>query len=200
MKKLLFQTLLLFLFAVNIEAQEWQLKKNKESIRVYTKTNPNSPFDLLKAECSINVEMDQLLNLIFDVSRHTAWVYNSVQSVLIKKNGAYDIIYYGETYAPWPVSNRDLVIHLTAITDSTTGICNITATSEPNLKPLVPGKIRIPRSVSRWKLIPINQKTINVVYTLDIDPGGSLPAWLVNFASVEGPYLSFLKMKALLVK
>jgi hypothetical protein len=39
-----------------------------------------------------------------------------------------------------------------------------------------------------------------VIYTLDIDPGGSLPSWLVNFASIEGPYLSFLKMRALLLK
>jgi hypothetical protein len=124
-------------------------------------------------------------------------LYNQYSS---KKNSTYDIIYYGETYAPWPVSNRDLVIHLTAFTDSITGICNITAISEPKLKPLVKGKIRIPRSVSKWKLIAINKQTTRVIYTLDIDPGGSLPSWLVNFASIEGPYLSFLKMRALLLK
>ena len=171
-----------------------------EGVKVFTKANPNSPFNLLKAECEINVGINQMLTLIYDVNRHTEWVYNSVQSVLIKKNSTYDIIYYGETYAPWPVSNRDLVIHLTAATDSITGICNITAISEPKLKPLVKGKIRIPRSVSKWKLIPVNNQTTHVIYTLDIDPGGSLPAWLVNFASVEGPYLSFLKMKAILLK
>jgi hypothetical protein len=183
-----------------VKAQDWELKKNKEGVKVYTKSNPISPFDLLKAECNINVGTNQLLKLIFDVSRHTEWVYNSVQSVTIKKISQYDIIYYGETYAPWPVSNRDLIIHLTAITDSTSGICNITAISEPTLKPLVDGKIRVPRSISKWKLTPINDQTTHVIYTLDIDPGGSLPAWLVNFASIEGPYLSFLKMKAILTK
>ena len=183
-----------------VKAQDWELKKNKEGVKVFTKSNPISPFDLLKAECNINVGTNQLLELIFDVSRHTEWVYNSVQSVPIKKISQYDIIYYGETYAPWPVSNRDLIIHLKAITDSTSGICNITAISEPTLKPLVDGKIRVPRSISKWKLTPINDQTTHVIYTLDIDPGGSLPAWLVNFASIEGPYLSFLKMKAILTK
>jgi hypothetical protein len=200
LKKISLQLFLLFVYPLNSAAQDWELKKNKEGVKVFTKTNPNSPFDLLKAECEINVGINQMLTLIYDVSRHTEWVYNSVQSVLIKKNSTYDIIYYGETYAPWPVSNRDLVIHLSAFTDSITGICNITAVSEPELKPLVKGKIRIPRSVSRWKLIPINKQTTRVIYTLDIDPGGSLPAWLVNYASIEGPYLSFLKMKALLLK
>ena len=200
MKKLfVFLFLLLYTLSFTI-AQEWELKKNKEGIQVYTKSNPNSPFDLLKAECSINVGINELLNLIFDVNRHTEWVYNSVQSVAIAQKTPYDIIYYGETYAPWPVSNRDLVIHLKAITDSVTGICSITAISEPTLKPKVNGKIRVPRSISRWKLTPENHKRTHIVYTLDIDPGGSLPAWLVNFASIEGPYLSFLKMKSILIK
>ena len=98
------------------------------------------------------------------------------------------------------MSNRDLVIHLTAITDSLTGICIIKAISEPKLKPEVDGKIRVPRSVAEWKLVPLTNKTTQITYTLDIDPGGSLPAWLVNFATVEGPYLSFIKMKELLQK
>ncbi len=200
MKKYIFKIILFFQFALTCTAQDWELKKNQEGVKVFTKSNANSPFDLLMAECEVNVGINQMLALIYDVSRHTEWVYNSVQSVLIKKNSTYDIIYYGETYAPWPVSNRDLVIHLTAFTDSITGICNITAISEPKLKPLVKGKIRIPRSVSKWKLIAINKQTTRVIYTLDIDPGGSLPSWLVNFASIEGPYLSFLKMRALLLK
>jgi hypothetical protein len=200
LKKYIFKIILFFQFALTCTAQDWELKKNQEGVKVFTKSNANSPFDLLMAECEVNVGINQMLALIYDVSRHTEWVYNSVQSVLIKKNSTYDIIYYGETYAPWPVSNRDLVIHLTAFTDSITGICNITAISEPKLKPLVKGKIRIPRSVSKWKLIAINKQTTRVIYTLDIDPGGSLPSWLVNFASIEGPYLSFLKMRALLLK
>ncbi len=200
MKKIILHLILLLCNTINVNAQDWQLKKNKDGIQVFTKSNPNSPFDLLKAECVINVSINQMLTLIFEVSRHTEWVYNAVQSVPVKKNSLYDIIYYGETYAPWPVSNRDLVIHLSAKTDSTSGLCQVTAISEPKLMPLVEGKIRVPRSVSKWKLIPINNQTTRVIYTLDIDPGGSLPAWLVNFASVEGPYLSFVKMKAILTK
>ncbi len=190
----------LLIISSNAKAQNWILKKNKGGVKVFTKVNPQSPFNLLKAESEIDVPLLEVLNLVFDVSRHTAWVYNAVKSVPVKKKSQYDIVYYGETYAPWPVSNRDLVIHLTAITDSLTGICIIKAISEPKLKPEVDGKIRVPRSVAEWKLVPLTNKTTQITYTLDIDPGGSLPAWLVNFATVEGPYLSFIKMKELLQK
>lgn len=188
------------LITSNVVSQGWELKKDKAGVKVYTQLNPRSPFNLLKAECEIEVSIKQLLDLIFDVKQHTRWVYNCVQSVTIKKNGIYDIIYYGETYAPWPVSNRDLIVHISASTDSLTGICTIKAISEPNLKAKVPGKIRVPRSSAEWKLIPITKNKTKIIYILDIDPGGSLPAWLVNFASVEGPYLSFLKMRDILLK
>lgn len=180
--------------------QGWVLKKEKGGIKVYTHVNPNSPFNMLKAECDLEVRQTEILNLILDINKHKDWVYNTVQSELIKKISNNEIIYYGETYAPWPVSNRDLVIHITANTDSITGICTIKAFSEPSLRPVVSGKVRVPRSLSVWKLIPINDNKTHIIYTLDIDPGGILPAWLVNYASIEGPYLSFQKMKSLLLQ
>jgi len=33
-----------------------------------------------------------------------------------------------------------------------------------------------------------------------IDPGGSLPVWLVNMAMAEGPYLTFVNLKKQLEK
>ena len=47
-----------------VDAQVWELKKNNDGIKVYTKKNKQSPFDLLKAECEISVSVDQMLNLI----------------------------------------------------------------------------------------------------------------------------------------
>lgn len=191
----------MFLLSVTIaDAQDWEIRKDKDGIKVYIKVNPRSPFDLLKAECEVAVNADELLQLIFDVNKHKLWVYNTEQSVLIKRNSAFDILYYGETYAPWPVSNRDLIIHLIAVKDSLTGIYTINGRSEPHLKPEVAGKIRVPRSEAIWTLVPLSNNKTRVSYTLDIDPGGSIPAWLVNYASVEGPYLSFKALMSILQK
>ncbi len=192
--------LLCCFLCLHCSAQAWKLRKDKGGVKVYTKHNQHSPFNLLKAESEIAVSPEKMLELIFDVSRHKEWVYNTVQSVPIKKISQREIIYYGETYAPWPVSNRDLVLHLTAKLDSASGIWTVKAISEPHLKPLVQGKVRVPKSVSEWKLVPLKKNYTHVTYTLDIDPGGSIPAWLVNYASIEGPYLSFIKLKDILLK
>jgi len=43
-------------------------------------------------------------------------------------------------------------------------------------------------------------KSISIVYTFEADPGGNLPAWLVNSFADKGPYESFKKLAELLKK
>ncbi|MBD0377821.1 MAG: lipid-binding protein, partial [Flavisolibacter sp.] len=43
-----------------------------------------------------------------------------------------------------------------------------------------------------------NANTLNVDYTLQVNPGGQLPPWLVNMFADKGPYESFKKLAELL--
>ena len=145
----------------------------------------------------MNIHPIEILNLLLDVRCHTKWVYNTLVSVPIKVVSDTELYYYGETYAPWPVSNRDLVLHVKGNIDYANEIIEINVHSTPGLIPEKKGKVRVPRSHSHW-IIKKTPQGCAITYTLDIDPGGRLPAWLVNFASVEGPFLSFTEMKKIL--
>jgi hypothetical protein len=147
-------------------ADDWSLKKNKNNLLIYTKSNPNSAFNLLKVVCDVDASASEMLSLIFDVSTHTKWVYNCVQSKVIKKTNDLNIYYYGETYAPWPVTNRDLVLHLTATQDSSTKIVTVKAISVPTLLPEVDGLVRVKQSESIWILTPIANGKLHIIYTL----------------------------------
>jgi hypothetical protein len=175
----------------------WELKKEKKGVKVFTKKNPETAFNLLKTECFMPYTLKQLLSVITDVEGHTKWVYNAIVTSPIKIISDMEFFYYGETYAPWPASNRDLVFHVNVVQNPATKIIEINAISVPKMLPEVPGKVRVPRSNSHWILRP-EPGGVFVTYTLDIDPGGSLPAWLVNMATVDGPYLSFEALKKVL--
>jgi hypothetical protein len=41
-------------------------------------------------------------------------------------------------------------------------------------------------------------KSIHIVYTFEADPGGSIPAWMVNSFADKGPFESFKKLGQLL--
>jgi hypothetical protein len=41
-------------------------------------------------------------------------------------------------------------------------------------------------------------KTIQIMYTFEANPGGSVPAWLVNSFADKGPFESFKKLENIL--
>ena len=42
---------------------------------------------------------------------------------------------------------------------------------------------------------PLNKNQQQIIYTVRFDPGGSLPAWLVNMFVTKGPLQTFQKLK-----
>jgi hypothetical protein len=55
--------------------------------------------------------------------------------------------------------------------------------------------VRIPFSEAKWRVTRLNQSSLKIDYTLRVDPGGYVPAWLANMAMAEGPFYSFSKLK-----
>ncbi len=60
--------------------------------------------------------------------------------------------------------------------------------------------VRVPFSEARWEVAMVNNKDLSIQYFLRIDPGGSVPTWLVNMAMAEGPYVTFKNLRAKLMK
>jgi len=143
---------------------------------------------------------DKLIAVLNDVPRQKEWVYNSKTSYILKKNSPYDLYYYSETSIPWPMSNRDAVVHLTMTRDSLNRFLKISAIGVPDYIPEKSGKVRVPRSVINWYVTMPAPTSISIVYTFEAEPGGSLPAWLVNMFADKGPYESFKKLSEILKK
>jgi hypothetical protein len=141
---------------------------------------------------------DKLISIVSDVNRHKEWVFRNEKSYLLKRNSAYDFVYYAETAIPWPMSNRDAVIHLKITRDSLNRFVSIIGYGEPTFIAAKEGKVRVPRTSISWYVTMPTPKTISIIYIIDTDPGGSLPSWLVNIFSDKGPFESFKKLGQLL--
>ena len=176
----------------------WRLSKDKDGIKVYESEIKNSNFKSIKVECVLPGTYDKLMAILSDVSRHKDWVFHSKTSNILKRNSPYDFYYYTETSMPWPMSNRDAVVHLTMNRDSLNRFLKVTATGVPNFIAEKNGKVRVPRSSVNWYVTMQSATSINIVYTFEADPGGSMPAWLVNMFADKGPYESFKKLSSIL--
>lgn len=191
-----------FLFAVlsfTAHSQyNWKLSKNMDGIKVYESEIKNSNFKSIKVESVMQGTYDKLMAVLSDVSLQKDWVYNSKTSTVLKRNAPYDFYYYTETHIPWPMSNRDAVVHMTMVKDSLNRFLKVTATGVPDYIPEKSGKVRVPKLQVNWYVTMPSPTTISIVYTFETDPGGSLPGWLVNMFADKGPYESFKKLSDLL--
>jgi hypothetical protein len=195
-KNLCFCISLLLSFAVF--SQNWKLSNNSEGIKVYTVENSSTKFKKIKVECTLEGTFDKLISIVSDVNRHKEWVYSNKSSYLLKRNSAFDFIYYAETTIPWPMSNRDAVIHLKITKDSLNRFVSIIGYGEPKFIAEKEGKVRVPHTSISWYVTMPTPRTISIIYILDTDPGGSLPSWLANMFADKGPFESFKKLQQLL--
>jgi hypothetical protein len=60
--------------------------------------------------------------------------------------------------------------------------------------------VRIDYSEGNWQLIPLNNKEVHVIYTLQVDPGGDLPAWIINSFSARGLIQTFKNLRTQITK
>ncbi len=171
------------------------LRKDDFGIRVYSCPTEHSKFKLIKAEFTVTSSANQLTAMWLDPENYTKWQYNTVEANLIKRLNDNEIIYYTKVAAQWPVSDRDLVVHLKVSEEKQTNVLNVSASSISDIVPLKNKNVRIPTSISSWKVTPINESQFAVEYSMEIDPGGYVPPWMVNMVAAEAPYESFRNFK-----
>jgi hypothetical protein len=178
----------------------WQLTKNKDGIRIYQRDLKNSDFKAIKVECTLQGNFDKLIAIINNVNGYKNWVYNNKSASLLKRVNAYEFYYYTEAYLPWPLDNRDAVMHTTITKDSLNRFLKINSIAVPNYTGQKSGKVRIKKSNINWYVTQLSANAIQIVYTFETDPGGNVPAWLVNSFADKGPHESFKKLGELLRK
>ncbi|MBW8686682.1 START domain-containing protein [Chitinophaga rhizophila] len=194
MKNLLITGMALLFSLMSYGQPTWTLKHNKDGIQIYTKTIENSDYKGIKVKCSLPATLTQFTAVIMDVNTAGEWLYATKSSTLLKQVSPTDVYYYSEVGLPWPLSNRDFICHLTASQDPRTKVVTIDGPVVPNYMPEKEGIVRVTHSSGKWVITPAGSQ-INIEYTLEADPGGSLPAWMVNLFVTKGPMESFKKLK-----
>ncbi|WP_428328158.1 START domain-containing protein [Mucilaginibacter sp.] len=201
MYKALFIFFIVWLRMIPAWAQtDWKLSTDKDGIKIYTSIVPESKIKAVKVECQFEGTLSQFVTLLLDVKSCPQWVYHTKSCSLVKQVAPNELYYYSEINLPWPLQNRDFVAHLTITQDPVTKIVTVDGPAIPGLVPEKTGIVRIGHSKGKWIITPVAGGIINVVYTLHVDPGGALPAWLINLFATEGPQQIFKKLKIQLQK
>ncbi len=176
------------LLGLDVAAQPaWELKKETEGIRVYLRDNPDSPIKELLIETEMEASLSSVAALLNDADHYYLWVYKTSRSELVQKLSPHRIVYHSVSDFPWPLSDRDLYVLSEMRQDPQTHALFSTSRLWPDAPPPDDDYVRIPYFYSQWTFTPLPEGRLHVRYFLRSDPGGYLPAWLVNLALDQGP-------------
>jgi hypothetical protein len=182
--------------ALSADAQKtWELKKDQDGIRVYSRTGDSSRFDEVKVETTMPGKLSSLASVILDVGNYPNWSFNSVKTYALKRISPSDLYFYSLIRSPWPASDRDLAVHLHLTQDTITHTLYIHADEIAGYIPAKQGIVRVPLSTERWIVTPLPGERIRISYELRLDPGASAPPWLINLFSTKGPYETFCHLR-----
>lgn len=187
-------TLLLLVF--NVLAQnEWKLKSEKDGMTIYSRDVADSKIKAMKIKADFSAGLSAIASVLTDVKNYDTWVFNSKSTRLLKQVSPSELYYYSVAVFPWPVQNRDFVSHITASQDPATKTVTILANNVDGWVPKSDKLVRIEKSSGKWVLTRLSEQKTTVEYSLEVDPAGSLPAWIINSFSSKGLTETFKKLR-----
>jgi hypothetical protein len=199
MRKILRAIGLLFTFWLlhtSVGAQpEWKIVTINDGITVSAKSVPDSKIKALRVDCNVSATLSEIVALMLDMDAATQWISHTKSCRLIRKVSPSELFYYAVVDLPWPLENRDFVAHITVTQHPVSKMVTINAPAVEGWIKKKDGIVRITRSTGFWTLTPLDKNTTQIQYTLQVDPGGAIPAWLVNSLSAQGPIESFKNMR-----
>lgn len=179
--------LLLSCVAAFADASPWETVKNKEGIVVKTRAVEGSGFNEFQGVTYMKTSLASLIALLDDTSAYTVWMPNCIEARVIKKKSQLENFIYTVRKAPWPVKNRDMVIHTITTRNKKDNSIFIRMTGAPGMVPETAENVRVDKLKGFWKLTPKGE-TVEVIYQVHADLGGNVPEWLANSTSVDQPY------------
>ena len=174
---------------------EWKLKKYEKGVAVYNREISSSLIKELKAVTQIRTSLSSIIMLLNDRETYPQWVYKCGNSKVLKKINEAEGIYYQTVVAPWPVDDRDFVVDVKVVQDPKTKVVKQYSTCIPQYIPVVPGHVRITEFDALWTLTPLKNGLVNCEYQLLVNPGGNVPAWMVNMAAIDGPFETTVNLR-----
>jgi len=168
--------------AARAQQDDWRLLRDEDGVRVSERGLASRALPELRGEVEIAAPLARVLAVIEDVPRQTEWMHTCIEAGVVRRESDTTSLVYNRTASPWPVSDRDVALRtVIAPRGPDAALVRFHAVTDPAAPP-VDGVVRMPRLDGAFTLTALAPARTRVVYDLDVDPGGALPAWLVKFA------------------
>lgn len=182
-----------------VPASEWQILDNSDGIEVALREEPDRDLPTMRGRTVLRGDIDRLVAIIIDPDQATEWAEGASKVTMIARDETRAIIH---TYIDiaWPVWDRDLVTSGTLRTIEPGQEYVLSNEAVDGFVPEREGVIRMKKAFTQFHLKKQGPDQVWVEYLVNVDPGGSLPKWLVRWTQKSVPAETLKNMQRQLNK
>ncbi len=173
---------------------QWKLVQDKDGVKVFLEPVPGSKIMQFKGVTTINSSLDSILAVLYDAAACPKWVHNCRQATRLRDIGFYEAYIYQIINFPFPVKDRDLILHSVMTQDPETKEVTIELSSAPDYIADT-DNVRIKESTGYYFLKPLPDGNVDVTWQHYTDPGGGVPKWIVNSLLTATPFRTLKNLK-----
>ena len=194
--------LLLIIFTISLvtafaqDENKWVFKGETDGIKVYHQRTEG--LSHVKLVTALKVPLAGIVTMFSDVSTYTNWAYKIVEANRLRLVSDLEMYYYARFDFPWPMSDRDIIMHSKLEQNPKTKAISITNTSEPDYLVEVKGVQRIRKSITKWRFLPGNDGWVYTEQVISTDSAEGLPDWVVKLSIDTGPIETAINIRRIL--
>jgi len=177
-------------FSLPLSAQEkgWEFVTTQDSVKISKKEVSGTTVMAFRGETIANVHISKIVAVFIDEKERKHWVdrYHSHKTLSTSERAA---TYWIKFQLPFPISNRDYVLHTSIDVDEPNrvfmaNIKSVKDTRKPEDDCCV--RAETTRAFYRFEAVPGEEKT-KMIVEVHTDPKGMLPNWLINRIQKDWP-------------
>lgn len=187
---------LTMLAAANLHAEVptddegWEQALESDGIVIHTRNLENSRVNAFRAETMLDAPLAAVAAVMANPRSCMEWVHQCAHAEGLEGGSFEDRYAYSVNDMPWPVSDRDYVLHIRTRAGQSRDHIIIEMDSVEGRVEKKEDYVRMPESSTVYELFRTDDNRTRIVWYQHTAPGGSLPNWLVNQLATDIPYES----------
>ncbi len=197
MRTLLLMAVLTLMGSTGFSQVDWELQKDKNGVKVWTKDYPDSKFKQFKATAKFEAELENVVAVFLDIENMGVW-YDRVEKVtLVEKFSEMEGTYKIDFGLPWPVKDRISAVRATLSYDQSANVVTVRTRYEDGIIK-DSDRLVVTDIHSEWTLTPTDDGFVEIFHKGYMHPAGSLPSWIANSGVKDGPVKTLTALKKVL--
>ena len=182
-------------------AKEWKLISDRNGIQVYSRHTDNSRLKTFKGVTEVSYDDEYTAIALFnDYDAYPKWLHLIDGAEEISRAGPLDRNLRMTTHLPWPVADREAVVRswIDMKVTPEEELFTVHIDNRPDLIPEHDDYVRFPEIQGFLQARRLPDNRAEVTYQVVLDPGGYVPAWLVNILMRDAPYFTLEKVRRII--